>query len=458
MLRPRNVILLVADSLRYDSVHGPRGVKMPYTEGRALSFSQARAGGCWTLPATASLFTGMMPHQHGATSQTRGIRKDIPTLAEQMREHGYRTAQVTANVATTDIFGLDRGFEEMRRIWHTVPARHQKIHQLLVLAGKPRLRKKIMSRDFVSGKLSEDLDAAKVWLQSTCQEVFDEARTILRRNQARGDGSFLFLNVMETHFPYHMAPVFRSSPGIGVVDRVRELMSLYHLVNQTFLTTGKDPIGPDMLEVLRHRQRLAWEFIAPQVDAFIEELHADGENLVVFCSDHGDNFGEQGWQYHFSNVTDAGNRVPLFWLDPGASAGRRVDQPVSARDVYPTLLHRIGSSSGRPVLTDLAHESLPVMQAYWYNNQGRTLPQFKVNQLCFLEAGARYLYRNDRWWTAPPQIDGREPTFHPLAIGVDPVIEGVKDIERRRHLLTILREFDAFSARIAGLAAPRIAA
>jgi arylsulfatase len=252
MLRPRNVILLVADSLRYDSVHsGPIG--MPYVERRATSYSQARSGGCWTLPATASLFTGMMPHQHGATSQTRGIRKDIPTLGEQMREQGYATAMVTANVATTDIFGLDRGFDELHRIWQTVPAQYKKLHQLLVLAGKPRLRKKIMSKDFVMGKLSEDLDAAKVWLQSTCQDVFAEARRILQDNQRRGQGSFLFLNVMETHFPYHMAPVFRSSPEVGIVDRLRELAALYHLVNQTFLTTGKEHITPDMLEPSRRR-------------------------------------------------------------------------------------------------------------------------------------------------------------------------------------------------------------
>ena len=80
MSRPRNIVLLVADSLRYDSVHHG-GARLPFTTAHATRFTQARSGGCWTLPGTASLFTGLMPHEHGADAQSRGLRKDVPTLA-----------------------------------------------------------------------------------------------------------------------------------------------------------------------------------------------------------------------------------------------------------------------------------------------------------------------------------------------------------------------------------------
>ena len=163
MAEPRNVVLLVADSLRWDTVHrGPTG--LPYLGGRGLRFDQARSGGCWTLPATASMFTGLSPHEHGADAQTRSIN-NAPTLAERMKRLGLSTHMVTANVATTDIFGLDRGFDTLDRVWKLVPATaHRRLHEALVLAGKPRLRQKILSKDFVMGKMSEDLDASKVWL------------------------------------------------------------------------------------------------------------------------------------------------------------------------------------------------------------------------------------------------------------------------------------------------------
>lgn len=445
MQKPRNIIVLVADSLRYDSVHegGPTG--LDWTTGRSTRFTQARSGGCWTLPSTGSLFTGLMPHEHGADAQSRGLSPAVPTLGEVMREHGYATAQITANVATTEIFGLDRGFDEIHRIWKTVPARHRKLHEALVLVGKPRLRKKILSPEFVAGKLSEDLEASKVWLQNTADDVFDLTRQVLRDNEAKGKGSFLFVNLMETHFPYHVGPTFQTTAE-GLFGQIREVVSLYHLVNQTWLTTDRQPIAPEMLQLLRRRQRRAWELLAPKVDAFLQEMFADGDNQVVFLADHGDCFGEQGWAYHFSNVADAGNRVPLYWLRRDGAAGT-VDTPVSARDVFHGLLAEVGDrrSALHPVLDP--SRSYPVMQSAWYNNQGKTLAKYKYNQICFLEEGVRWLKRRDEWYSAPPATAGSEPLFERLPAGTDPLKEAIVDHERRAHLERVLADFEAYSAK-----------
>jgi len=170
--KPRNIIFLVADSLRFDSVYDS-GIRLPYVQLHATQFTEARSAGCWTLPATASLFTGLMPHEHGATSQSRAIHLDIPTLAEKMKAAGYNTYQVTANIATTDIFGLHRGFDEIRRIWKLVDPKFNRLQQMLVLIGKPRLRKKLMSRDLLMQRMSSDLEMAKTWLQHTYEDVFE---------------------------------------------------------------------------------------------------------------------------------------------------------------------------------------------------------------------------------------------------------------------------------------------
>ena len=447
MERPRNIILLVADSLRYDSVHRGGDPRLPYTSGHAVDFTQARSGGCWTLPATGSLFTGLMPHEHGADSQTRGLSPEVPTLAERMKARGFRTHQITANIATTEIFGLDRGFDEVFRVWKEVPAHYRKVHEVMILIGKPRLRKKILTPDFVQGKLTEDLEASKVWLQTTADDVFDTARKRLTTNERAGKPSFLFLNLMETHFPYHVADTFETTAE-GVVGKMREVYSLFHLINQTWLTTGRQPIRDDMMQLIRERQRTAWLLIAAKVDAFVKEMHQQG-NLVVFCSDHGDNFGEQGWVYHFSNVTDAGNRVPLYWLD-GTESPRTVDTPVSARDVFHALLTRIGDTDARFDLLREPERSMPVMQSCWYNNQGKTLDKFRFNQICLLEGGTRWLRRRNEWLSSPPANDeGVEAPFVRLAPGVDPVEEVVLP-ERRAEVRKILRDFHDYSERVEG--------
>lgn len=447
MEKPRNVILIVADSLRHDSVYsGPVG--MPYVESRAIRYMQARSGGCWTLPSTASLFSGLVPHEHGATAQTRAIRNDVPTLAEGMLAAGYRTHQATANAVTTDLFGLNRGFEDIRSIWNLVKPRYRLMDQLLVLAGKPRLRRKLFSKDFIMGKMAGDFSVAKVWMQSTCQDVFGQARQILAENEAKNQRTFLFLNIMETHFPYHIGPEFKLLSK-GAMQKMRELAGLYHLANQTWLTTGKEHIRQDMLDILRRRQRLAWEFLAPQLDAFLQEIHEQTGNAVVFCSDHGDNFGDQGWLYHFSNVTDGGNRVPLFWLPHDDRPAAQIETPVSTRDIYTTLLGLVGRPEGRPILLDDPQDSIPLMSSFWYNNNGRTLPQYRHNQLAFLENGMRYRLLGERWSAAPPQVEGPEATFAPLPADVNPIQDAVSDPTRRAQLTKYLADFHSFSEKLA---------
>jgi len=448
MARPRNIVVLIADSLRDDACHGPDGnAGLPFVAAHGTRFTQARASGCWTLPATASMFTGLMPHEHGADSQTRGVRPEVPTLAEKLREHGYRTRQVTANIATTEIFGLDRGFDEVVRIWKHVPDRYNRFHEAMVLMGKPRLRKKLFSPEYITGKLASDLEASKVWLQDTVDDIFDHARRILAEDERAGKGSFLFLNLMETHFPYHVGPEFEFVAD-GPIGRLREMRALYHLVNQTWVMSGQQPIRHDMMRLLRERQRRAWLRLAPKVDSFVAELRARDGNLVVFGADHGDCFGEQGWAYHFSNVADGGNRVPLYWLRHDHDAARTVDVPISARDLFRGVLHEVGDPAGETHPADEPERSFPVMQSCWYNNQGRTLPEYRYNQICFVEAGQRWMHRRGEWYSAPPAGPCGEPSFVRLPKGTNPLHELPVAPERRAALQSIHADFETFSARV----------
>jgi arylsulfatase A-like enzyme len=198
---------------------------------------------------------------------------------------------------------------------------------------------------------------------------------------------------------------------------------------------------------LRSRQRVAWERIAGQIDDFVRELHEGTENLVVVGSDHGECFGEMGWAYHFANVTDGGTRVPLFWLEPGR-APATLDTPVSARDLFGAILSAVGEDVP-PGLRGAPEESLVVMESAWYDAQGRTLPRFKYNQLCFVSGEMRWLRRDGRWYGAPPSALGRdEPAFVPLPVGVDPVEELAATAVERTRLRRIVTDFEAYSTRI----------
>lgn len=443
---PRNIIFTIADSLRYDSVYG-NSVRMPYVENNSISFSEGRSAGCWTLPATASMFTGLMPHEHGATSQTRAIHQHLPTLAEKMKAAGYNTYQVTANVATTHIFGLHRGFDEVRRIWQLVDSKFNSLQKFLVLMGKPRLRAKLFSKDLLMQRMSEDLETAKTWLQFTYADIFDQARQIIKENEAKGEKSFIFLNLMETHFPYHVAPTFKTSTP-GLYTKFQEVYSLFHMVNQTFLKQGNSPIKEKMVPVIKNRQALAWSLLAPEVDSFCKEMHEGTGNLVVFGSDHGEAFGEDDWIYHFSNVTDGGNKVPMFWMDNNGEQPRVVDTPVSMRHIYNSFLKVVGQDVEGPSIIHDPENSNPVMSSYWYNNKGKTLSKYKYNQLCMVVDDNRYLLRNDAWHKAPFANTGIEPKFDRLGKNINPIEELQLGGQQRKNYLKIINDYKEFSSKI----------
>lgn len=449
MQKPKHIILIVADSLRYDSVYRDGTPKLPYAEKHAIQFTQARSAGPWTLPSHASIFTGLMPHEHIATSQTRSLNPNVPTLAEKLGSAGYATVQITANVVTTEIFGLDRGFDRVIKIWDLIIPRVRSFYKSLILLGKPRVRKLLLSQNGITNLLTEDLKVGNCWVQNTHKNIFRQAKSVLKDANAKNQPTFLFLNLMETHFPYHVGPTFRLSAD-SWRDRLGELAGLYHMVNQTFLTSERELISPRIGEILRNRQYKSWDLLSKPLDRFLRFTHEDQENLVIFMSDHGDNFGEQDWFYHFTNVTDAGNRIPLFWLSHDHSGPRAIDQPVSARNLYDSVLEAARIHHPGTGLFGLDSATAPVIESYWYNNNGKTLPKYKYNQLCFVEGRQRYVLRRGKWHSGKRQegIEQEEP-FQPLDPGFDPIQEAVVDRERQEFLRNTVRGFEAFSTRVA---------
>lgn len=453
MGKPRNIILLVVDSLRHDSVHG-QNVTLPYFEQQGIQFGEARSAACWTLPATTSLFTGLMPHEHGATAQTRGFHKHLPTLAERLKAAGYNTYQSTSNIVTTDIFGLDRGFDEVYRVWKHAKPKFPTLLHIALQFGKPRVRKTVLSKDFMFQRIAEDLSMGISWSQTTYNESFGWVREKMKENEAKGESSFFFINLMEAHFPYHVGDKFAlTAPGLW--DKFRESMGLYHTLNQTLLKKGHNPVKPDIEALLRERQRKGWAMLAQPINDFVQEMHQDKDNLVVFTSDHGDNFGDQGWSYHFSNVTDGGNRVPLTWFGHDHPTAEKKNHLLSSRFIHNDILRAAGIANDGPSLMDEQPETLPLLQSFWYNNDNKTLDQFKYNQLCFIEGRDRFVYRDDinkrfRWMHAPVTEPGpEEAVFQEVTeTGFDPIEASVADANRKAYLRKCFSEFRVFSDKL----------
>jgi choline-sulfatase len=116
---PPSVLLLTLDTTRADALGAYLGkdggdARTPVLDGlaaRGLRWAQAITPTPLTLPAHASLLTGLAPPEHGVrTNGAEALPRDVPTLAEAYALRGYTTAGFVASPVLDRRFGLARGF------------------------------------------------------------------------------------------------------------------------------------------------------------------------------------------------------------------------------------------------------------------------------------------------------------------------------------------------------------
>lgn len=117
LMRRLNVLLVTLDTTRADRI-GCYGYPQAATATldrlatRGLLFENAFAGVPLTLPSHATILTGLHPPEHGIRVNGRHrLSAAIPTLADILRNRGYRTAAFIASAVLDRRFGLDRGFD-----------------------------------------------------------------------------------------------------------------------------------------------------------------------------------------------------------------------------------------------------------------------------------------------------------------------------------------------------------
>ena len=171
-----NIVLISIDTLRSDRLpaYGYDGVETPAIDRLAADgvlFERAYTHVNVTLPSHVSVFTGLLPPEHGVRDNS-GYRLDegIPTLAGTLRAEGYATGGFVSSYVLRAGTGVERGFD----------------------AYDDGVRFET-GRDF--GELQrpglETLDAASDWLGDVGDSPF-----------------FLFLHLYEPHAPYNPPPPF----------------------------------------------------------------------------------------------------------------------------------------------------------------------------------------------------------------------------------------------------------
>jgi len=112
-----NILLITLDTVRADriSVYSDKYVKTPNIDrlaGKSFIFTRAFSHNPVTLPAHTNILTGTTPRFHGISDNT-GFRLEgrFLTIAQYLKQAGYRTGAFIGAFPLDSRFGLDRGFD-----------------------------------------------------------------------------------------------------------------------------------------------------------------------------------------------------------------------------------------------------------------------------------------------------------------------------------------------------------
>lgn len=298
-----DVLLVVIDTLRADRL-GTYGYSKPTSPHidrfarRAVVFQQALSPAPFTMPAMASLMTGLYPDRTGVINHSPRDRlaPTVATLAERARAAGYQTAAVVSNPWLANrAMGFARGFSTYVNRFGT---RRQR--------------------------------------PSAAQVTAAASRILTRRN---GRPLFLWVHYIDTHMAYRPPARFaRLLAGGTRTTRIIEEFSKGGTARQRVYFDP--PFGPEEIAKTRALYDAAVRYVDREVGRLLRAWRhrpQRRQSIVVVTADHGESLGEHGLYFaHDFTLYEELLRVPLLVRAPGVRP-RREGALVSLTDLAPTL-------------------------------------------------------------------------------------------------------------------------
>jgi arylsulfatase A-like enzyme len=326
-----NILLIVIDTARADrfpwaGCDRPIAPRLAELAREGTVYTEAFSPAPWTVPAHASLFTGRYPSLHRTDCGSLRLPDSEVTLAEILRDAGYRTVGYTANPWLGKTYNFQQGFDTWGETWREVPED---------------------SEDTGATLNNERIERYLRWYAAT--------------PDARDRPFFLFVNYFEPHLPYHPPEPERTRllrPGVDP-GRVAWLSRLGHPEEMRFIL-GRSDLTPQDLAILRdlYDGELAYvDRRVGEITDLLRELGLLDRTVVAVAGDHGENIGDHGLMDHKMSVHATLLRVPLLLrYPPRVAAGVRVSTPVQMHDLFPTL---VGLAGAAPPSGDLV-EAVPL--------------------------------------------------------------------------------------------------
>jgi arylsulfatase A-like enzyme len=328
------VLLITLDTLRADHLtsYGYQRRTSPnidnLAEGGAL-FENAFSTSSWTLPAHASMFTGLLPNEHRA-DWADPLNGTVPTLAEALAARGYVGAAFSANTSyVAPEWGLARGFTRFDTYGNSLVG-----DAAFTVYGK-KLAATLLPRlgyyDIPGRKRASEINGEFFrWLDQKGERPF-----------------FVFLNYFDLHDPY--------LTGSSHVARFSDRVTKGDLINFQFQAEAfrrKPTLTSEEIQVEIDSYDGCLAYLDAQLGELIAELRSRGlekKTLIIVTSDHGEAFGNHDLFGHGNSLYLETLRVPLifYWPDK-IPAKARFSQIASLHQIPSTVMEFIDETTSSP--------------------------------------------------------------------------------------------------------------
>lgn len=386
-MKQPNILLFCVDEMRADHMGcmGNRVVRTPNIDriaARGTLFRRAYCNNPICMPARASMFTGLLPRDHGLRMNGQSLRTHLPTLPQMLADSGYRThaagkLHLTPWVPQVEPPDIVR-YPECPEYWnrgdirefpapyygfrsidfvggHTSGVYGPYIQWLREQGGDPGQLRPQPGRD-------NPIEAPHCFRMALSEElhynryIADSAISVIRES-ASGEAPPFFI---WCSFPDPHPPIAPPAPYSDMYDPADVHLPArregeYDSLPSVFRRMRAGEVNPYNSALLGVTDRQWREMIAltygmiTHVDAEVgRALNAladsgqDGNTIIGFIADHGDMMGdhELAWKafYTFRGCI----QIPFALAAPGMPAGRSTDALVSQIDLLPTILDLCG--------------------------------------------------------------------------------------------------------------------
>lgn len=334
-----NILLIIIDTLRADHL-GYWGYSRdisPVLDSLAESgtaWMETQAQSSWTLPATASILTGLTPREHGAGKTegiTYGLAGSLRSLQGTLHTAGWKTGGLFNVIFLSEDFGFHRGFDYFN---------------CQGVVGNTGCR-----------RADETVDDALFWLST-----LDTDTKFL-----------LVVHFYDPHIPYDPPAPYNTmytnenytgncDNGWGSVPQLNALNS------------GDSIISTDGLGNLIALYDGEIMFTDREIGRLLGELRSSGKTdstLVIVIADHGEEFLDHSGIEHGRTLYQEVLHVPFIMSGPGIPEGNRVFTPATQIDLLPTLLSYLEFDipkelSGRDLLSEQYPDlDIPASNLLW---------------------------------------------------------------------------------------------